>query len=186
MSGIEAAFGHQRALHPPGVNGFGDAFQVLFAEIGQFKRIADQPTGRGGDDNLIGGGQSLQTRGQIGRPTHRQLGLVPGTRRFTDDDRARGDANTDRQALRGRRPLDGVNDLQGRPHGALGVFFVGGGPAEIRQDAITHVASDKPVVAGDHLAAEVAIRVQQATQFFGVEFFTQRRRADKSQNITVS
>ncbi len=44
------------------------------------------------------------------------------------------------------------------------------------QDAITHVAGDKPVVAGDHLAAEGSIRVQQASQFFGVELFTQRRR----------
>ena len=71
--GIEAAFRHQGALHPPGVNRFGDPFQVMFAEIGQFKRIADQSTGRGGDDNLIGGGQSLQTRGEIGRAAHRQL-----------------------------------------------------------------------------------------------------------------
>ena len=69
-----------------------------------------------------------------------------------------------------------MNDLQGRPHGALGVFFVRGGPAEIGQDAITHVAGDKPVVARDHIAAEGSIRVQQAAQFFGVELFTQRRR----------
>ena len=69
-----------------------------------------------------------------------------------------------------------MNDLQGRPHGALGVFFVRGGPAEIGQDAITHVAGDKPVVARDHIAAEGSIRVQQAAQLFGVELFTQRRR----------
>ena len=70
-----------------------------------------------------------------------------------------------------------MNDLQGRPHGALGVFFVRGGPAEIGQDAITHVAGDKPVVARDHIAAKDSIRVQQAAQLFGVELFTQRRRA---------
>ena len=69
-----------------------------------------------------------------------------------------------------------MNDLQGRPHGALGVFFVRGGPAEIGQDAITHVAGDKPVVARNHIAAEGSIRVQQAAQLFGVELFTQRRR----------
>ena len=69
-----------------------------------------------------------------------------------------------------------MNDLQGRPHGALGVFFVRGGPAEIGQDAITDVAGDKPVVARDHIAAEGPIRVQQAAQLFGVELFTQRRR----------
>ena len=71
--GIEAAFRHQGTLHPPGVNRFGDPFQVMFAKIGQFKRVADQATGRGGDDDLVGGGQSLQTRGQIGRAAHRQL-----------------------------------------------------------------------------------------------------------------
>ena len=69
-----------------------------------------------------------------------------------------------------------MNDLQGRPHGALGVVFVRGGPAEIGQDAITDVAGDKPVVARDHIAAEGSIRVQQAAQLFGVELFTQRRR----------
>ena len=71
--GVEAAFRHQGTLHPPGVNRFRDPFQVMFAKIGQFKRIADQATGRGGDDDLVGGGQSLQTRGQIGRAAHRQL-----------------------------------------------------------------------------------------------------------------
>ena len=38
------------------------------------------------------------------------------------------------------------------------------------------VTGDKPVVARDHLAAMDSIRVQQATQFFGVELFTQCRR----------
>ena len=57
--GIEAAFRHQSTLDPPGVNRFGDPFQVMFAKIGQSKRIADQSPGRGGDDNLVGGGQSL-------------------------------------------------------------------------------------------------------------------------------
>ena len=70
---IEAAFRRQGTLHPPGVNGFRDPFQVMFAKIGQFKRVADQAAGRGGDDDLIGGGQCLQTRGEIGRAAHRQL-----------------------------------------------------------------------------------------------------------------
>ena len=73
VMGIEAAFRRQGTLHPPGVNGFGDPFQVVFAKIAQFKGIADQAAGRGGDDDLVGGGQSLQTRGQIGRAAHRQL-----------------------------------------------------------------------------------------------------------------
>ena len=69
-----------------------------------------------------------------------------------------------------------MHDLQGRPHGALGVLFVRGGPAEIGQDAIAHVAGDKTVVSCDHIAAKGSIRVQQAAQFFRVELFTQRRR----------
>ena len=55
------------------MNGFGDPFQVMFAKIRQFKRVAHQAAGRGGDDNLIGGGQPLQTRGQIGCAAYRQL-----------------------------------------------------------------------------------------------------------------
>ena len=87
---------------------------------------------------------------------------------------------TDRSSVdEARFPLDGVNDLQGCPHGPLGVLFMRRGPAEIREDAIADVAGDEPVIAGDHLAAEGSIRVQQATQFFGVELFTQRRRANE-------
>ena len=33
--GIEATFRRQGTLHPPGVNRFGDPFQVVFAQIGQ-------------------------------------------------------------------------------------------------------------------------------------------------------
>ena len=99
--GIKAAFRHQGPLHPPGVNRFGDPFQVVFAKIDQFKRTADQTTGRVGNDNLVGGGQSLQTRGQIGRAAYGQLGLIPRTGHLTDDDRAGGDANTDREGLGG-------------------------------------------------------------------------------------
>ncbi len=73
VTGIEAAFRHQGTLHPPGVNRFGDPFQVMFAKIAQFERVTDQSTGRGGDNDLIGDRQSLQTRGEIGRAAHRQL-----------------------------------------------------------------------------------------------------------------
>ena len=71
----------------------------------------------------------LQTRGEIGRHADRQLRLVPRTGRFADDDRAGGDADTDRQIFCGRGLFDGMNDLQGRPHGAFGIFLVRGGPA---------------------------------------------------------
>ena len=70
-----------------------------------------------------------------------------------------------------------MNDLQRRPHGAFGIFLMCGRPAEIRQDAITNVAGNKPVVARDDIPTEGSILVQQAPQFFGVEFLTQRRRA---------
>ena len=70
-----------------------------------------------------------------------------------------------------------MNDLQGRPHGALGVLLMRRGPAEVGQNSIADVAGDKPVVACDHIAAEGSIRVQQAAQFFRVELFAQRRRA---------
>jgi hypothetical protein len=78
--------------------------------------------------------------------------------------------------LGGRRPFNGLNDLQCRPHRTLGVLFVRRGPAKICQDTIPHVSGDKPVVASNYIAAEGSIRVQQAAQFFGVELFTQRRR----------
>jgi hypothetical protein len=69
-----------------------------------------------------------------------------------------------------------MNDLQGCAQGTLGVLLVRRGPAEVCQDAITHVAGDKTLIARDHVAAEGSIRMQQAAQLFGVELFTQRRR----------
>ena len=90
--GIEAAFRHQGPLHPPGVNRFGDPFQVMFAQIGQFKRIADQSAGRGGDDDPAGPGEGLQAVGHVERATRRSRHpcAVNGTR-MADDDQPRGD-----------------------------------------------------------------------------------------------
>jgi hypothetical protein len=61
-----------------------------------------------------------------------------------------------------------MNDLQARADGAFGIFFVRGRPAEIGQNAITNVAGDKPIVAGNHIAAEGPICVQEAAQLFGI------------------
>jgi hypothetical protein len=159
------------------VNQFGDPFQVMVTQMGQLKCATDQSTGRGSDDDLIGVGQSLQTRREIGCAAYRQLGLIPRTRLFADHDAARSDADPNRQVLGRRGPLDRINDFQSRPRGTLGIFLVRGRPAEIRQDAITHVAGNKPVVARDDIPAEGSILVQQAPQFFGVELLAQRRRA---------
>jgi hypothetical protein len=70
-----------------------------------------------------------------------------------------------------------MNDLLGRTDGSLGVFFVRSGPAEVRQDPVTYVMGDESVISRNHIAAMVPICVQQATQFFRVEFFAQRGRA---------
>ncbi len=74
-----------------------------------------------------------------------------------------------RQSFGGRSSLDGMPDLQGRPHGALGVFLPRGGPPKYVNNAITNVTGDKPVVARNHVAAKDTIRVQQAPELFGLE-----------------
>src|SRR3954470_14993703 len=48
---------------------------------------------------------------------------------------------------------------------------------EVGQDAITHIAGDEAVVAGDDVAAQGAIGMQQIAQLFGIELLAQRRRA---------
>jgi hypothetical protein len=58
--------GYQGSLHPLGVNRVRDAPQVMFAQIGQFGGAPDQATGRGGDNNLIGGGQSCRRAARFG------------------------------------------------------------------------------------------------------------------------
>jgi hypothetical protein len=102
------------------------------------------------------------------RPHHRSVQRPADAATSADDDGTRSNADPDRQVLGSRGPLDGLNDLQSRPDSTLSVFFVCGGPAAISQDAITHVAGDKPVVSPDH-------SLQQGTQLLGVELFTQRR-----------
>jgi hypothetical protein len=82
-------------------------------------------------------------------------------------------------------------DITGRLRNVQGLVrpregVVHDGPAEIRQDAITHAVSDKPIVADDHVAAEGSIRMQEATQVFGPSFSFSAVEPTRSQNITVS
>ena len=98
---IEAAFCDRDPLHKPGMDGFAHPLQVVLAKISQIEGISDQATGRGGDDDLTGGGEALQSRRQIGCAAHRQLRLVTHACRFPDHDRAGGDADADRQDLSG-------------------------------------------------------------------------------------
>jgi len=69
------------------------------------------------------------------------------------------------------------NDFQRRPNCAFGIVFVRHGPAEIRENAVADVPRDRAVVTRDYLTAMNSIPVQQVSQLFGVELFTQGRRA---------
>jgi hypothetical protein len=48
----------------------------MFPQISLFKGVANQAANRHGNDDLVRGGESVQTRGQIGRAAHRQLRLA--------------------------------------------------------------------------------------------------------------
>ena len=58
--------------------------------------------------------------------------------------------------------------------------------AEINQNAITHILGDKAVEAPDDICGGAVIRGDDLAQILGVERRRERRRADESQNITVS
>jgi hypothetical protein len=49
----------------------------VLRSVGQLKRGADQSAGRDSDDDLAGGGQSLQMRGEIWCAAHRELEWPP-------------------------------------------------------------------------------------------------------------
>ncbi len=153
---VEAAIRHQGPFHSPGAKGFRDALQVLLPKIVQFKRLADQSTGRLRDDNLVSGGQCLQTCGQIGRATHRgdRLGGA-GLDLAASDDQTGCDPNTHVQGdtCCGREPRQRFDERKAGLDGALGVMLVRLRITEIGQHAVSRVVGEVAMVAFNDICA---------------------------------
>ncbi len=61
-----------------------------------------------------------------------------------------------------------IDDVETRPHRALGLVLMGARVAEIDEDAVAHVLRDKAVVTPDRRTAAALIRRDDIAQIFGV------------------
>jgi hypothetical protein len=178
VGGGEAALGLALAEHAPQLHRRADALERVFTEVLAVEGLAHQQPCAGGDQHLVGLGQRLHARGEVGRLAHRgrrrvRVGRVP------HHHRAAGDA--DAHALRLVRvdALDGLDDLQGRLHRALRVVFMRARPAEVDHQPVAEVLRDMPALARDDLAAGALVALHQRAQVFGVQTLRQRGGADQ-------
>jgi len=153
----------------------GDALELDLAEITVFEQITGQPTGTGGDHDGVGLGQGLQARGEIGRIAGDiVLDNLPA------DDHQPGGNPDPRMELFGlielRHPTD---QRQPAPRRALGVVLVRLRIAKIDQDAVAHVAGDKPAKPFDCLSDAAMVGAENPAQILGIEPSGQGRRADQ-------
>ena len=127
------------------------------------------------DDDLVRLRQCLQTRRQVRRlADDRGLRCGSFADLVADDHRPGGDADPHRELDPGR-PADcgiqlrhRIDDIETRPHRALGLVLMGARVAEIDEDAVAHVLRNKAVVAPDRRAAPVLERRDDIAQILGV------------------
>ena len=70
-----------------------------------------------------------------------------------------------------------IDDVETRPHRALGLVLMGARVAEIDEDAVAHVFRDKAVEMADRRTATVLIRGDDIAQILGVHPGRERRRS---------
>ena len=147
-------------------------FRSLFAKIDQFKRVADQSTGRGRDDNLVSGGQSLAD-------ARRDCGVLPTAATvWVALDSTWPPATTIPVAIptptcKGM-PAAVVSfgtprPAQGRLDCALGVMLVRLRITEIGQHAVSRVVGDVAMVAFDDIRAASVTSGRHLPEVFEIE-----------------
>jgi hypothetical protein len=134
---VEAAFAAGEAANAPRSHGVVDAFEAMFTKVFVLERVAEQSMRGGRDDDLVGAGELLQSRGDIrgfaDRGT-RHRGVAGAA--LADHDRAGGNANANVKRLRARQPVHRSDDLKGRAHGTLGVVLVRLREAEVHDQPV--------------------------------------------------
>ena len=175
VCGGEAAVGAACAQHAPHANGLGNAFERVFAAVFALEGVGHQAACGGSDEDLVGLGQRLHTRGDVGRGADRGLGQGRiATAGFAHHDGAGGDADANAQRPHCGHGLDGVDDLQRGQQGPLGRVFVGAWPAEVHHQSVTQVLRHVSGVAFHRSTADLLVALHQRAQVFGVELMRQR------------
>src|SRR5262249_24600964 len=145
---LETALGSQHALNRPRRNGLANTLHLVQAQLAQTEQIAEQPARGGSDDNRSRLGHSLKASRKVRRVSDPSaLPSCTLAAEVADHHQAGRDANADRERLRGRglELRNRCNDIESRPHGSLGIVFVGAGMAEICQYPIAPEIAEKAV-----------------------------------------
>ncbi len=131
------------------------------------------------DDHRIGCCEALQARGEIGRVADDvPLGSPSQADDIADDHQSGGDPHAHAQ-LQTRHRLQrrhGIHDLQSGKDGPLRRIFVGARVAEIREDAVSHVAGDESVELGDHARRGFLVQPHDLLRVLRIEPLGQRGR----------
>ena len=161
----------------PDLNRFDDALEACVAEPLAGEDVADEIMRSGADQNCVGTGEGLQTRGEVGRLADDRL-LARGAfadRLADDDDPARdadacGDAGPVAAAGGpGVERRQRVEDREAGADRALGVLLPRVWVAEINQDAIAHELGDIAVEAPDSFAHRLLIGADHIAHILGIE-----------------
>jgi hypothetical protein len=173
VQSLKAALDEARPQYLPSGHRGSDALQLHSTEVVIFEQVADEPASARGDDDGVGLGQGLQTRGEIGRIA----GNIVLDDLAADNNQPGGDPDP-RVKLFGliqlRHPID---QHQPASRGALGIVLVRPRISKINQNSVSHIAGDKSVKALDNLCDAAMVRADDPAQILGIEPRGQGRRA---------
>ncbi len=162
--GLEAACRFAHTHDAIGMGAAGDALQSLLAQVFIVEAAAGQAMHPLAHHDAARLRDVLQPGGQIHRLAHCAL-----LRRGDDDESGRdADAHLQMTCLRNIELRQGVDDLQPRANGALGLAFVRQRIAEEGDDAITQALEHVALVAGYAHRAGILVAADDVSQYFGI------------------
>jgi hypothetical protein len=175
----EAALDHRFAKHTPGGHGVRKTFEFVRAGGFKLEQSAEQTLRRLADENRVGLGEGLQSRGKVGRLSDNGTFLCrAGANDFADHDQAGSnpDPGARPRTVRQLDAADFAEDVDRRANGAFSGILESARKAEIGQDAVAHELGDETAEAADRAGGGILITADHAAKEFGIDRVRQRRR----------
>ena len=145
MHGVEPAFRLPLAVDPPDAEGSVESLQVLLAEVGEGKVLANKPDSLRSDDDGIFNCGGLKPGGTVRRFANNCTLFVDTRADEIANHHLAGrnaDARRERCPVRRDKSLNRGDCRHRRPYGPLGVVFMGLRPSEIDEQAIAERLRD--------------------------------------------
>jgi hypothetical protein len=134
------------------------------------EQITEKPMRYRADDNCVGFGEGLESRGEVGGLADNVPFLcLAEPAQFADDDYPSANADSNLEPLGCLKVAKGLDLRQARANRSLSVILVGAWIAEIDHHSIAHVPSDKAVEAGDRVRDALVVRAQNLPQVLRIE-----------------